>query len=195
MQIVMRVLSGAVSVYMLLLLLRIMLTWFRVTIGDRPSFLLSRLTDPSLGLFRGIGFLRTERVDFSPIAAFLVLGILVNILNTLAAYGTITVGIVLAIVLNALWSSVSWIVTFFLILEIIRLVILLADRGSVSPYVTTLDIILRPFLTWLSGLILRGKPISHRGILIYGIAALLLVSVLGRLLIRLLSNLLLTLPF
>ena len=195
MQIVMRVLSGAASVYMLLLLLRIMLTWFHVTIGDRPSFLLSRLTDPYLGLFRRIGFLRTERVDFSPLAAFLVLGILVNILNTIAAYGTITVGIVLAIILNSLWSSVSWIVTFFLILEVIRLVLLLADRGGASPYVTTLDIILRPLLTWLSGLLLRGRPISHRGILICGIAALLLVSVLGRLLIRLLSNLLLTLPF
>ncbi len=195
MQTVMRVITGAISVYMLLLVLRVLLTWFQGSIGGRGVDLLKRVTDPYLDLFRRITFLRTERVDFSPLAAFLVLGILISILNTIASYGTITFGIILAIIISAIWSSASWIITFFLILEAIRLVMLLVNEHAVSPYVATLDAILRPYLTWLSGVLLRGRPIAYRGILLYGIASLLLVNIVGKLLIRLLVGLLFRLPF
>lgn len=195
MQLVLKIIAGAASVYMLLLIIRILLTWFQGP-RDFSSFrILDNITEPYLSLFRRITFLRTDRIDFSPLAALLVLGIFINIINTLATYGIITLGVILAIIISALWSSLSWILTFFIILTLIRLVALLFEANSVSPFMQTLDIIIRPLLAWTSRVILRGKTISFRMILVFTSLFLLITAFAGRLLIRLLIKFLLSLPF
>ena len=72
-------LSALVTLYSLILVIRILLSWFYPS-GGEALFLLYRITDPYLALFRRIGFLRTERVDFSPIIALLALSVLGTIL-------------------------------------------------------------------------------------------------------------------
>ena len=191
----MRILAGAASAYMLLLIIRILLTWFSTPRGDGTFRILEKITDPYLSLFRRIPFLRTERIDFTPLAAFLVLGVVINIFNTLAAYGKITLGVILAIIVSALWSSLSWILTFFIILMVIRLIALFMEANSVSPLIQTLDIVIRPVLTWFTRIIFRGRFPVYRTVILYSLLSLLLVSFLGRLLIRLLLRLLLSLPF
>lgn len=195
MQLFVRILAGAVSAYMLLLILRIFLTWFSSFRGERAYLLLEKVTDPYLSLFQRISFLKTKRIDFTPIAAFLVLGVVVNILNTLAAYGRISLGIILAIIVSSLWSSFSWILSFFIILLGIRLVTLLLRVNSVSPLIQTVDIITQPILNWFTRLIFRGRIPFYRTILIYSLISLLLIRFLGSFLIQLILRLLFSLPF
>ena len=102
-----RLVSGVISVYMMLIFVRVIMTWFAQTAEGKPMQLLRRATDPYLDLFRRIRFLRTDRIDFSPIAAIIVLVVVLNITNTLAAYGSITLGFVLALILSAAWSTIS----------------------------------------------------------------------------------------
>src|SRR6056297_3367544 len=147
MQTVMSIITAALSFYMLLIFLRILLTWFQGPSLGRAYEFLMRVTDPYLNYFRRFKFLRTERIDFSPILAIIVLVIILNITNTIAAYGTITLGIVLALIISALWSAFSFLLLFFFVLTMVRFIALLIGTNFVSPIWRTIDVIIQPLVT------------------------------------------------
>ena len=190
MEIVLRVISAVLSVYMLLLFIRILLTWFSGVSYGRPMDLLRRGTDPYLDIFRRISFLRTERIDFSPIAAIISLVIVLNIVNTLRVYGKITLGIVLALIISAVWSAVFFLLVFFLILIAARLVSTLVRQISFSPFWQTIDMLIHPMVSF----IFRGRELSYRAQLGSGVIVLGVTAALGRLLIDLLIGVLRNLP-
>lgn len=195
MQIALRVLGAIISTYMLIIFIRIMLTWFRGLPVGKAYNILAKITDPYLNYFRRLTFLRTERVDFSPIAALLVLVILLNIINTLQLYGTITVGIILSIIISALWSAVSFLLTFMLIITIIRLVVHYTGGNTVSPFIHTLDVILNPIMTWLKRTFFKRRILGYGMALLFTGGCLLITVILGRLIINGLVVLLQKLPF
>lgn len=68
------------NIYMILLLIRILLSWFPNVSWSNPVFsTLSQLTDPYLNLFRSI-IPPLGGIDFSPILAFLLLQFLTSTL-------------------------------------------------------------------------------------------------------------------
>ncbi|WP_448572985.1 YggT family protein [Trichothermofontia sp.] len=84
-------LSTALQFYLVLLIIRILLSWFpNVNWYNPPFSILSQLTDPYLNLFRAI-IPPLGGLDFSPmLAIFLLNPILTTLINTLAsqmAYG------------------------------------------------------------------------------------------------------------
>jgi len=84
-------LSTALQFYLVLLIIRILLSWFpNVNWYNPPFSILSQLTDPYLNLFRSI-IPPLGGLDFSPmLAIFLLNPILSTLLNTIAsqlAYG------------------------------------------------------------------------------------------------------------
>lgn len=69
------------QLYMILLVIRILLSWFQVDWSNPIFSTLSQLTDPYLNLFRSIipslgGF------DFSPILAFLLIRFMITLLSS-----------------------------------------------------------------------------------------------------------------
>ena len=71
------------NIYMLLLLIRILLSWFPNVNWSNPVFsTLSQLTDPYLNLFRSI-IPPLGGLDFSPILAFLLLRFLASSLASI----------------------------------------------------------------------------------------------------------------
>ncbi|MEM9149419.1 MAG: YggT family protein [Cyanobacteria bacterium J06639_14] len=73
------------SIYSILLLIRILLSWFpNVDWFSQPFATLSQLTDPYLNLFRSI-IPPLGGMDFSPILAFLVLNLLSGGVRSVAA--------------------------------------------------------------------------------------------------------------
>ncbi|MBN2051844.1 MAG: YggT family protein [Spirochaetales bacterium] len=195
MQTVLRILGAIISTYMLIIFIRIMLTWFRGLPQGRAIDVINRITDPYLNFFRKLTFLRTERVDFSPIAALLVLVIVLNIINTLQVYGKITLGIILSIILTALWSAVSFLLTFMLIMTVIRLFVHFTGGNTVSPLIHTLDIILNPLMTWLKRTFFKKRILGYGTALGFTGGALLVSVIVGKLLVNFLAALLLKLPF
>lgn len=71
------------NIYLILLLVRVLLTWFpSVDMGRPPFSILSQLTDPYLNLFRNI-IPPLGGMDFSPILAFFALQIAAGLLGGL----------------------------------------------------------------------------------------------------------------
>ena len=180
---------------MLLLFVRILLTWFSGISLGKPQEILKRITDPYLNIFRRLSFLKNNRVDFSPIAAVISLVIVLNIVNRLRVYGEITLGVILALIVSAVWSAASFILGFFIILIAIRFVTVLIGHTTFSPLWQTIDLMVNPILAYLQRVVFRERKMSYKYGLGLGILILLAVSICGRLLINVVVGLLQRLPF
>ena len=80
-------LTTFVQIYVALMIIRVLLSWFpNINWYDPPFSILSQLTDPYLNLFRSI-IPPLGGIDFSPMIAFFVLQfgstILINLLGSL----------------------------------------------------------------------------------------------------------------
>ena len=161
MDFVLRLITGALSGYMLLIFLRIIITWFGGSNFGKPYQILSSITDPYLNYFGRFSFLKFGMMDFSPIAGILVLVIVLDILNTISSYGSITLGLILSIILTAGWSAVNFLITFFIILTLIRVVTGLLNATTKSPLMTTLETILTPITNLVYHKIFKKNNISY----------------------------------
>jgi len=86
-------LTTFISIYTVLLFIRILLSWFpNINWYDPPFSILSQLTDPYLNIFRSI-IPPLGGIDFSPILAFLLLQVIqqsaIPILANLIARATL----------------------------------------------------------------------------------------------------------
>ena len=195
MAVILRFVGGILTVYMVLLFIRILLTWFSgQSTGGRAVEMLHRVTDPYLGWFRRFSFLQTGRIDFSPIAAIIVLVIVLNIVNTLAMYGRITIGIVLALVVSAVGSAFFFIVGFFLLLTLVRAVSVFIGSSSVHPFWLTLDAIINPVLASMQRTFFRNRQLSYRSGLATGTLILAVLFFAGRFVLHWFVGLLSSLP-
>ncbi|MEC4819342.1 MAG: YggT family protein [Scytonema sp. PMC 1069.18] len=73
-----------IQIYSLLLVIRVLLSWFpNVNWFNQPFAALSQITDPYLNMFRSI-IPPLGGIDFSPILAFLLLNVLSMLLGSFA---------------------------------------------------------------------------------------------------------------
>ena len=78
-------LSYAISIYTVLLIIRILLTWFpTISWYDQPFAALSQLTDPYLNIFRSI-IPPLGGIDISPMLAIFLLQIAGGLIGSLSA--------------------------------------------------------------------------------------------------------------
>ncbi len=141
-QTVFRFLSALLSVYMLLIIFRVLLSWFQGRLNGKGIDLLKRATDPYLNFFQRIRWMRIGFLDFSPVAAIALLGLLSQICNSLAVSGRISAGMIISYILASIWSFISFFITFLIILMALRLVVLLFFSGWNHPVLYQLDNIL-----------------------------------------------------
>lgn len=162
---VMLVLSTVLLVYSIFLIVRIFLSWIQVDRSNPAINLLCRVTDPYLNFFRRFKWLTINRLDFSPVFAILVINFLMTITNKIRMYGTITLGISLAIIIDLLWAAIGFILGFFVILSLVRLVSLWFSFGT-SPLWGILDSILQPLLARITTVFLKRIVRYQTGLLI-----------------------------
>jgi YggT family protein len=194
MRLLMNILGGITSLYMFLIFIRIMLTWFSGVHYGRPYAFLSGITDPYLHWFRRFPALRIASMDLSPIAALAVLSVVNNIFITLARYGRISLGIILALVLSALWSAVSFILGFFIVIVVLRLIAYLSNRNVYSTFWRIIDILSQPVLYRITRIIFQARLVNYLTRIITSIAALLILRIGLGALMRLVTNLLIRFP-
>jgi len=156
--VVLQLISALLMVYILLLALRILLSWFQGSVRGRPWELLRRITDPYLSLFTPLRFLRRGAFDLSPLAAVLVLVVLLDLVNALLFYGRITLGLALASLLGALWSGVSFLLLLLLILALVKVLGGLFRRLGSWAFLQAADMLVQPVV----GLVERVLPIIRR---------------------------------
>ncbi len=196
MSVIFRLIGAVLTAYMLLIFVRILLTWFSTPdSGGKAVEVLHRITDPYLSWFHRFSFLRAGRLDFSPIAAVIVLVVVLNVVNTLSQYGRITVGIILALVAAAVGSAFFFVVGFFLLLTIVRAVSVFVGSSSIHPFWLTVDTIINPVLAQIQRLFFRNRTLTYRNGLVAGAATLAAVFFIGKLLLGGLVTLLSAIPF
>jgi YggT family protein len=192
----MNILGGITSIYMLLIFIRIILTWFTGTAYGRTYEVLSRITDPYLDWFRRFPLLRAGFFDLSPIAALAILSLLNNIFITLGRYGRISAGIILGMILSSLWSAFSFILGFFILILALRLIAYIANRDMYhNTFWRIIDTISQPIQHRLNRIIFRDRPVNYLSSLISSIVVLLVFMILCGRLISLAAVLLKRLPF
>ena len=186
------ILGAVISVYMLIIVVRIILTWFRGSVKI-PDFI-ARITDPYLDWFRQFTFLRVGYLDISPVAALAVLSVLNQIISTLARFGTISLGIILAMILQVIWSALSFFIVFLLIVLILRLFAYLSSQDIYGAFWRVIDTISQPVLYRINQILFKGRIVNYKTGIIISVAALAIVYLLSRILYGLLFNMLIRLP-
>jgi len=168
---VLRIMSFVVTTYMLLCLARIFLSWLPGLAAGRPAAIVEGLTEPFLAPFRRLPFLKPTGVDLSPVAALAVLSA-VSRAFLIASYGGLTVGTVLAIVVDTAWAPVSFLLSFFAILMAVRLAGYLLRWYGRHPAWQMLDAMVNPVLFAIKGLVYRHRVVDYRQGLVTGVVAL-----------------------
>ncbi|MFW5848976.1 MAG: YggT family protein [Spirochaetota bacterium] len=194
---IMQLLSIVLSIYSFIIFIRIILTWFQPgseEFGQVGEFL-ARITDPYLNWFRGIEFLRVGGIDFSVIAALIVLWVAQSIAFNIAAVGTITFGMILAIVVSAIANALFFFLTLFLILAVIRLLGSLLGANTAGRFWIVVDQLIEPLVHRVVTPLARGRFVSYRTALIVFAALDFGAILLGRFLASLLVGVLRSLPF
>ncbi len=186
------VLDALLIAFLVLLSVRIALTWFSGRDFGRPGRWLGAVTDPYLGLFSRIPFLRRGRLDLSPLAALLVLVVALDLVNGLLALGRITLGFFLASLLLALWMGVRFLAVFFLVLALLRAFSLRFRLLPGAPAWAAVDGLLQPVAAAVARM--TGRRLGPAQALVLAAGVLLVAVLLGEFGVRRLAALFQAIP-
>jgi YggT family protein len=194
MQKIMSILGSLTGIYMLLIFIRVMFTWFSGAHFGKPAAIISRITDPYLAFWSRFPILRTSFIDLSPIAAMAALSLAQNVFTIVARSGFISLGLVLAIAISSLWSAASFILGFFAVILGLRLIAYLSNQNIYSPFWRIIDSISQPILYRITHFFFRSRIINYRSGIILSIVILLALMAAGKFAIRFVTPLLVQLP-
>ena len=190
----MELLTKLVGIYSLLIIIRIMLTWFSNAPYGRPVEILAAITDPYLNWWRQRLNLHAGALDLSPIVAMAALSVVQTICSTIANQGRISMGIILAVCLSALWSAVSFILGFCVIILVLRFIGYMCNSNMYSTFWRIIDSISQPLQYRINRIIFGRRLVRFTTGLVVSIIALVAAWAVGGLIVRLLARLLLRLP-
>ncbi len=166
------VLGAATQIYMLLCVVRIFLSWFPAAASGRPAEIVGQVTEPYLSLWRGVPFLSFGGVDFSPIAALAVLSGVSRVFSV-ASFGAVTVGLILSLMVEVVWGPVRFLLDFFILLIVARIIAYAAQWNSLHPIWRTIDAMINPVLFRLKRIIYKDRIVNYMQGLITGALMLL----------------------
>lgn len=188
-------LAAALSLYAMMCFVRIILTWIPSLNYSKFGHFMAAACDPYMQFFRRFRFLRFGNIDFSPILSLGLLVAVSNILSNIAMTGRLGVGYLLASVVSVLWSLISSVIGFLIILLIIRLVALFLRKGGNSLWYS-LDSTLNPVVYKLAGIFReRNTFMPQKTAYIITIVALFIARLVGGILFSIIVTLLMRIPF
>ncbi len=188
-------LASLLSFYSLLIWIRFLLSWIKVE--ESPiSYWLKRIVDPYLEIFKPISALRRDRFDLTPLAALAVLSVIQSLLRLYGTYGTLTVALVMALILQTLWSFlVSPLFWFFIILLAVRLYYTYRASIHTIRYIAMLDSLVGEVMNWVQRTFYPGKAISDRRLVVTSLIFTLALYIVSSLVLRLLVSVIMRIGF
>jgi YggT family protein len=171
-----RIISGIISVYMLLLCVRLILSWFAGADFGGPMIFLRSVCDPYLNWWRRFRIFKKSPLDFSPILALAFLSLVRGIFGEWSRWGTISLGIILALIVSSLWSLVSMILGFLIIILILRFIAFLGNFNTYSPFWRFIDFIAQPIMFRICRILFPSRIISYAARIIVSLVVLILIT-------------------
>ncbi|MFP4644544.1 MAG: YggT family protein [Spirochaetales bacterium] len=186
------VISSLITLYMFVIVFRILMSWFPGSDFGRAQYYLRAATDPYLNFFRRAQFLRVGYVDLSPILAIITLSVASFVFNALATAGTVTLGMVLSLIVAQIVSAAAFIAGLFTIIMAVRAVaITMGARGDRRIWMT-LDQLLQPVTYKVVAKLARDRFFTYRNALLimigFGIVTVLALNIGGNALALLLQR-------
>lgn len=195
MRLIFSILSMAVSIYILLIFIRIIVSWF-ISDGDsKPLDFIRYLTDPFIDWWRNRLYLRLGFLDLSPVVGIAALSILRTILSKIAHSEKITIGNILGLIILSIWSIASFVLGFCVIVLILRIFAYLANRDIYTPFWKAVESITQPLLYETNRLIFGKRIVNYLKGIIISTLIILAVWIIGGYVFPLLARLLFRLPF
>ena len=173
--------ASILGIYSTVLIIRIIISWFRVLNGrngwrtsdqqasplDTIDNVLGKICDPYLNLFRGAKGLRRGNMDFTPLLAFVVLNLVRSILSLIGEATSFTLWTILAIIVNGLWSSMfSFLLIVLIILLIVRLVVGSSRNPSSNNWVNTIDPLIDSPVSFVYRLFYNKRKVEDQKVVI-----------------------------
>lgn len=191
---ILRIISAFLSLYSLLCLLRIIITWIPNYSYSKPADILAQICDPYMNLFRGIKWLRFGSFDFSPALALCILGAGSQLFSSLANGGYINLQMILTIILEIFFSILSSLIFFLIILFAIRLILIMINRDSYNTsgfMANQIDSSISPIVYRIARTFAMGRRITYKAALIISIIALLFLQFALRILLAFILSIIL----
>jgi YggT family protein len=177
--------------YSLLIWIRIILSWLKTGAENPVAYYLGKIVDPYLAWFRGIRSLVRPRFDLTPLVALAVLSVIQSLLRLFGSYGTITVMMVIALLLQTLYSFIVHpILLFFFILLVVRLFFCYKRSIHSITYIAMLDSLVGGFLDWIHRTFYPRQTVNDRKLVISSLIILIISWIGSSLILRLLLSLL-----
>ena len=191
---ILKIISAFLSLYSLLCLLRIIITWIPNYSYSKPADILAQICDPYMNLFRGIKWLTFGSFDFSPALALCILGAGSQLFSSLANGGYINLQMILAMILGIFFSILSSLIFFLIILFAIRLILIMINRDSYNTsgfMANQIDSSISPIVYRIARTFAMGRRITYKAALIISIIALLFLQCALRILLALILSIIL----
>lgn len=191
---ILRIISAFLSLYSLLCLLRIIITWIPNYSYSKPADILAQICDPYMNLFRGIKWLRFGSFDFSPALALCILGAGSQLFSSLANGGYINLQMILAMILGIFFSILSSLIFFLIILFAIRLILIMINRDSYNTsgfMANQIDSSISPIIYRIARTFAMGRRITYKAALIISIITLLFLQFALRILLAFILSIIL----
>lgn len=156
------ILASVVSIYTLLCLVRVMLSWFPGAEYSRFGQILRQMCDPYLDIFRRFRFLRFSSFDFTPAIGLCVLMALQAFFNSLAMGKAFRISTILSMLVMLVGNIFTSVLGFFAVIILVRLIVYLIigdGQGSYSIW-TAMDRAISPIIFRIAGLVFRNQSIS-----------------------------------
>ena len=188
------ILASVLGIYSILILIRIIVSWFVSFDHGRPAGLLSRITDPYLDWWRNRFSIRIGFLDFSVLLGIAALSLFQNIFYSLSQSNKITIGHILVIVLFSAWSVLSFILGFCIIILVLRMIAYLTNRDIYSPFWKVIDSISQPMLYRLNRIFFGNRIANYFKGIVLSIVLLGAIWVGGNIVVPKLARLFAGLP-
>ena len=177
-----------ISIYSMLCFIRIILSWIPQFSYSKFAEILGKICDPYLNIFRRLP-LHIANLDFSPIIAFIILSGISTILQYIATLQRISLGIILAITFQMIWSAISSILLLFIIILVVRLIVLLMNKDSIGFW-SSLDTMIYKLAQPVTKVFFKNKFVNLQTAVIIALVSMIILRFLGGLLFTILVNLL-----
>jgi YggT family protein len=189
-------LSSFLFVYILLLTIRIIITWFKPEVDGKLWHYLCLLTGPYLAWFKEIKALRKGVFDFTPVLAISILFFIQQAIDRIIFYlkkmGRLSIGIGLSAFFSALWNVIFWVIIFFGILSVIRFFNIFFHRKPELSFMGTIDLALQPLVAFVMKFIPR--KLEYPKLLFLSMLLIATLLLLGSFSVYYLTQLLVRLP-
>lgn len=171
-------------VYIFLLTIRIVFSWFKPNIDTRCRSNTSKIwhylclvTGPYLALFRGLKDFKSGAFDYSPIVAVFALLVVTRSAGLVLLATRMTPEVIIVALFLGIWEAFEIILLFFFFLCVVRLLGLFISNRTFDRFLNTIDIALQPFVSII--LKVTHRRLAYPTILLLCIALIAVICIAG----------------